>query len=338
MHVTGAEQLEWIKRLRGACVGQPLLALVDGAAADKETLIRLMRAGIDQPVLLPLQPGDLRTALESLAWQFGQSVGQSPIVAVVGVTPGSGVTTVAVNLAFEMAHRGRNCILTEMTTRLGKLAAELDVSPRFTTRDLAMAGERLDAHMVEQALTPVADHLRLLAAPADEVRALDPGGDIIRRFFKFLRQLAEVSILETSYNLTESYYEGLAAVDRVLVLSRQTPSALNDLKLVCQSLRRDHGIGTIYPVINRFDPHNRDLSLAQMQDALQEPRLLTVAFDRSLQGQSITGLKVLPQKAAVGPARRDIQTIARLVLGEPEAPSSEKNGLFGWLKRIFASG
>jgi pilus assembly protein CpaE len=339
MYVAGTDQLEPVKRMRSACVGQPILAVVDGAAADKEVLIHLMRAGVDQAVLLPFQPGDVRAALDSVSWQFGHTPGQAVAVAVVGVTPGSGVTTVAVNLAREIANRGRNCILVEAATRLGKLAGDLGVTPRFTTRELAAAGNRLDAHMVEQALIPVADHLRLLAAPADEVRVSDPGREIVRKFVMFLRQLAEVSILEMSYNLTETYYEGLAAVDQVLVLSRHTSSGLQDLKLVCQGLRRDHGVRTLYPVINRFDPHNRELSLAQMQEALEEPRLLTIVADRSLQDQSMTGLKVVREKApAARPLLRDIRAISRLILGEPTAEPSETNGLFGWLKRVFTSG
>jgi Flp pilus assembly CpaE family ATPase len=336
IHLAGPEQAEGVKRLRGSCLGQPILSLLD-AEADKDQLIRLMRAGVDQAVLLPLQPADFRAALECLARQFGYAARQSLLVAVVGVTPGSGVTTVAVNLAHEIAHCGRDCLLIEATTRLGKLAGALGVTPRFTTRDLAMAGDRLDAHMVEQALIPVADHLRLLAAPIDAAPALDPGSETVRKLLLFLRQLADVSILETSYNITESYYEGLAAVDQVLVLSRHTPSALQDLKLVCQGLRRDHGVRTVYPVINRFDRHNRDLSLAQVQEALEEPLLLTIAADRSLMNQSSTGLKVLGHKTFFpGPVLKDIQAIARLVLGKPQPPHSETSSLVGWLKRLFA--
>jgi Flp pilus assembly CpaE family ATPase len=338
VYLAGSDPPDGARRLRSGCVGQPILAVIGEAEADKEQLIRVMRAGIDQAVLLPLHSADFRAALESLSWQFGYAAHQSLAVAVVGVTPGSGVTTVAVNLAHEIAHIGRDCILAEAATRMGKLAGELGVTPRFTTRDLATAGDRLDVHMVEQALIPVVDHLRLLAAPVDAARAVDPGGEIVHKMLMFLRQLAEVNILETSYNLTESYYEGLAAVDQVLVLGRHTPDGLEDLKLVCHALRHDHGVRTVYPVVNRFDRRNRDLSLAQMQDALQELRVLTIAADRSLTNQSMTGLKVLEQRTFGGATRRDIQAIARLILGESPAPGSGNSGVTGWLKRMFASG
>jgi Flp pilus assembly CpaE family ATPase len=337
IYVAKVDQLEGVRHLRGACLGQPILGAIGETEIDKEKLIRLMRAGIDQTVLLPLQSADFHAALESLAWQFGYTSGQSLAVAVVGVTPGSGVTTVSVNLAYEIAHFDRDCILVEAATRLGKLAGDLGVTPRFTTRDLGMAGDRLDVHMVEQALIPVADHLRLLAAPVDAARALDPGGDVARKMLKYLRQLAEITILETSYNLTETYYEGLAAVDQVLVLGRHTESGVQDLKLVCETLRRDQGVRTVYPVINRFDRHNRDLSVDKLQEVLQEPRLLTIAAQPSLMNQSMTGLKVLGKKTFAGPVLQDIHAVARRVLGESKPRGSEDRGLTGWLKRMFAS-
>jgi Flp pilus assembly CpaE family ATPase len=237
-----------------------------------------------------------------------------------------------------IAERGHDCVLVEATTRLGKLAGELGVTPRFTTRDLCAAGRRLDQHMVEQALTPVSKHLRLLAAAPDEVRVLNPGPEVVRKFLMFLHQLMGVGILEMSYNLNESFYEGLAGADHVLVLSRQTPGALNDLKLVCQGLRRDHGVRTVYPVINRFDRHHPELSFEQLQEALGEPTLFKIAVDRSLAARSTTSLERLDQQTFSGVAREDIQAIARRVLGETEPPPAPKNRLFGWLKSVFVGG
>jgi Flp pilus assembly CpaE family ATPase len=336
IYLAARDQLEDIRRLRGGCLGQPILGLVANDEADKEQLIQLMRAGADQVVLLPFQPADLHAALDSLAWQFGCAAGHSVLVAVVGAAPGSGVTTVAVNLACEIARVGRNCILVEASSRMGKLADALGVAPRFTTRDLATAGDRLDAHMVEQAVVPVADHLRLLAAPVDAARALDPGGELIRKLFKLLRQVAEVSILDTAYNLTETYYEGLAAVDQALVLGRHTLSGLQDLKRVCQTLRRDHAVRTLYPVVNCFDRRNKDLTLAQMQEALEEPQLLTIAFDRSLMNQAVAGQKAPEHRTSARSVLQDIESIARVILGETQPPAPKNLGAAGWLKRMFS--
>jgi Flp pilus assembly CpaE family ATPase len=111
---------------------------------------------------------------------------------------------------------------------------------------------------------------------------------------------------------------------------------LNDLKLVCQGLRREHGVRAVYPVINRFDRHNRDLTLEHLQDALGEPVLFTIATDRSLPARSTTMLERLKEQTFHGAARKDVEALARLVLGE--APGAPKNGLFGWLKKMFAGG
>jgi hypothetical protein len=178
LYLAGPDQPERVKRLRGCCRGQPILGVVAEPEANKEQLIRLMRAGIDQAVLLPSQSADFRAALESLAWEFGYAAPQSVAVSVIGVTPGSGATTVAVNLAYEISHYcGRNCILVEAATRLGKLAAGLGVTPRFTTCDLVNAGGRLDVHMMEQALIPVADRYNAAALNGPITQPAPPAAD-----------------------------------------------------------------------------------------------------------------------------------------------------------------
>jgi Flp pilus assembly CpaE family ATPase len=337
VHLAEPRQLDSVRRLRGCCVGQPILVLMPDVEVDKEALMRLMRAGVDQAVLLPLQPDDFQAALESLAWQFGYTAGQAPLIAIVGVAEGSGVSTLSINLAYEIAYRKRECILVEMTSRLGKFARYLGVTPRFTTRELAEASDRLDSHMVNQALMPITDHLRVLAAPANEVRSFDPGRERICAFFMHLRQLTEVSILEMSYNITPSYYATLAVVDQVLVVGQHAPQSLHDLKLICQLLRRDYGIQSLYPVVNRYDKRSRDLSVERMQDALEERQLLTIAFDRSL-ARAKDSVPVLRREAEDGPAHEDIQSIARMLLHEPEPPRPSRDGLRGWLARVFSGG
>ncbi len=337
VHVAGPEQLEAVKELRARCVGQPILALAPAAGSDKETLLHLMRAGVDQAVFLPLQPGEFGNALDSLAWQFGCPVSSSPVIAVAGVTPGSGVSTLAINLAYEIAARRHKCILVEGTHRLGKLAGQLGVTPRFTTRELMAAGDRLDVHMVDQALVPVAEGLRLLAAAADEVQPLEVGRERFREVFGLFRQVAEVTLLRVSYNVGSSYFAALEAVDQVFLVAQHTPGSLHDLKLMCQALRREHGVHTLYPVINRYDRRNRELALTEIQEALEEPKVLTVGLDRYL-ARAGDQLLVLRQQSFGGPTLRDIQAIARLVLQEPEPVKSGGNRFWQWLKRLFSGG
>jgi pilus assembly protein CpaE len=338
LHVPDTSQLQPMRRLRGICVGQPILVLMPDADTDKETLIRLMRAGADQAVLLPLQADDFSAALDSLAWQFGYPADSAPVVAVTGVSAATGATTVALNLAYELAQRGKDCILVEMSTCLGKLAGRLGVQARFTTRDLALARERLDAHMIAQALVPVTEHLRLLAAPADQVKPVDLPNPNFRKLYTHFRQLADVTVLDVNFALNELHFKGLAAADQVLLVGQQSPALLQDLKLMCRTLRDEYGIAALRPVINRYAARHRSGSLDQMREALEESRLWTIAADSALSSPRSTDqpLRIASPRS---PALADIQALAGAVLGEPTPPRSDRRGgWLGWLTGAFSGG
>ena len=99
------------------------------------------------------------------------------VVAVTGAAGGSGATTVAVNLAYEIAEKlERATILAELTLQMGSLASMLDVHPRFTLPYLIREIQRVDDFLVEKTLVPVTDRLRILGGPQElnSMPSVDP--------------------------------------------------------------------------------------------------------------------------------------------------------------------
>ena len=60
-----------------------------------------------QVVALPVDRDDLHQALNVIALQFCKKAHERQVFAVTGAAGGSGATTIAVNLAFEIAERLR---------------------------------------------------------------------------------------------------------------------------------------------------------------------------------------------------------------------------------------
>ena len=117
----------------------------------------------------PLDREDFQRALKVVGSQFGRAILDHHVFAVAGAVGGSGATTIAINLASEIAHRfRRSTILAELSLQIGALASMLDVHPRMTLPQLLKEFHRLDDLLVEKSLVPVADGLRVLAG-AQEV-------------------------------------------------------------------------------------------------------------------------------------------------------------------------
>ena len=88
--------------------------------------MQVNRAGAAQVVQLPLDRNDFHSALIMIAAQFGRTSLDRHVFAVTGATGGCGATTIAVNLAAEIANQiGQSTILAEMTLQMAH-------SPRFS--------------------------------------------------------------------------------------------------------------------------------------------------------------------------------------------------------------
>ena len=173
VHVNDTADVAHLKRLTGTMAGQPVLAVVN-EDASRQTLFDVMRAGAMQQVSLPLDVADFKATLDWFAMQFGYAATRTQVVAVAGVTGGCGATSVAINLAYELARQhGQHTILTEMSLAMGSLSTYLDVHPKYTTRDLFQRRDALDMYLVQEALTRVMDNLDLLPGYADALTNLE---------------------------------------------------------------------------------------------------------------------------------------------------------------------
>ena len=110
-----------------------------------------MRAGASEILSLPIQAEEFKAALDRIAVQFVYSVKDTKVIAVAGVTGGSGATTVALNLAYEIADRhGLRCILADLSLRMGVVASHLNIEPGHTILDLLRDTGRVDTNLAQR--------------------------------------------------------------------------------------------------------------------------------------------------------------------------------------------
>jgi pilus assembly protein CpaE len=153
MVVTTPDQVRQLAWLSKCFVGRPVLAFV-GEGCPPELVYAVNRAGAAQVVPLPVDVEDLRAALHTVGLRHAaqQPVAARRVIAVSGVTGGCGATTIAINLADEIAHRYKlSCVLTELTS-LGMIATCLDVEAQRTTHDLLRDIHSVELPIVEKSL------------------------------------------------------------------------------------------------------------------------------------------------------------------------------------------
>jgi pilus assembly protein CpaE len=340
LHLASPPELDGLSRLNTSLPGWPVLVLMDQDAHSNgsrgEIIIGVMRAGASQIVSLPLQPRDFKDVLDRIALQFAQARKESKVIAVAGATGGCGATIIAINLAFEIASQhGLRCVLADLSLRMGAVACHLNIEPTNTILDLIRDVSRVDAVLVEQALTKVADNFQILAGPNEFVAPSATSIQDVAHVVDVLKQIAAVVVLDIPCTYDDFYFHTLASAGQVVLIGEQKLPAVRALRMVHERLGR--ASGTEFLVINRFDAKNSGFGVDRLLKPLGVSKLYTVARDDVAMSAAVDGGDLLRRAAPRSPCVTDIANLAKALLNLDSAAPAKPPGLFGRLGRAFAN-
>jgi len=335
IYLKSADELNQLEQLNAAFPGHPILALLE-AGQDATAVIQAMRAGASQVVLLPLVAEDLRAALHRLAQQYGQAPHEATVIAVSGVSEGCGATTIALNLAREIAQvYERPCILVEFAFQMGQLACYLNIEPRFTTHDLLSDIDRLDIEGVRRALTTVAKDCSVLVGPYEGIVPVAVAPQEVVRLLNYLRQLAGVVVIDMPYHFDAVYFEVLAQAQRLVLIADQKIPSLHALRLVLEAVAQKEIAASKFLVVNRYDPRNKAFGVKRLQELLGTKHLLTIANDYPQLVATANDGRALRDLAPTCRTLADIDRLAARVLGVEQPPPPQPS-LFTRLLQPFS--
>jgi pilus assembly protein CpaE len=332
VHLDSMQELPAIKRLSSFYPGNPILVLMD-TAGDPNIPITAMRMGASQIVTLPWQAEDFKQALDCIANQHGHPV-NNQVIAVAGVTGGCGATTIAINVAFELAYmHAVRVILAELSLQVGKLPLYLNVEPRYTTHDLLRDIHRLDLYFMQQALTPIVDHFHILAGPYHAVSPLSvPPADVLL-LIECLRQVADIVVLDVPCTYDATYFDTLNAADQVVLVGEQKVPSIRALQMIHTSL----GDKPHHLLLNRYDPNLPGFGTDRLKTMLRVDELLTVANDYPSVNAAINQGLPLRLKEPRCKVLADVSTVAQRLVPQDEVgvDKSRSSSVFGGLIRAL---
>jgi pilus assembly protein CpaE len=329
VHLDSAQELPAIKRLGSFFLGNPILVLISNSG-DSSIPITAMRMGASQVVMLPLQAEDFKQALDCISAQFGSPMGNR-VIAFAGSTGGCGATTIAINVAFEIAQQKPiRVILAELSLQVGKLPLYLNVEPRFTTHDLLKEVHRLDLYFMQQALTPIVDRFHILAGPYHAMTPLNvPTSDVLL-LIECLRQLADVIVLDVPCTYDPMYFETLNAADDILLVAEQKVPSIRALQMIHENL----GEKPHHMVLNRYDPDLPGFNVERLKQMLHVDEIFTITSDYASVSAAVNQGLPLRLKEPRCKVLSDITHIAQKLVPIEETKDSKKGtGMFGGLIR-----
>ena len=162
---TDGSPFEDLSVLADACdAGTRVVVL--GEVNDVALFRRLRALGVEDYLLKPVTREVLGAALrQSASARASEGADDGRLIAVMGACGGAGASTVALNLAWTMAHEcGLRVALVDFDLGFGSIALALDIEPGRGFRDALESPGRIDGLFIERAMVRVGQGLFVLAA------------------------------------------------------------------------------------------------------------------------------------------------------------------------------
>ena len=232
-----------------------LLAVLSARSAG--LMKRALRAGADEILFMPLDPGEATRALLKISearWRTERRQG-GVVISVTSLIGGVGVTSVAADLALALESLHQWVALVDLDLQTGGLAVFLNLDPEVTIMPLVRLEHKLDSIQLESALTRHQSGVYLLAAP----KRIEEGelvSDItVGTVLDLIRQLFDYVIVDCGDHVDEN---AVAAWERsehlFYVLNQSIAAARSAWRFVDLFERLD--LTTLEPrfILNRYNP------------------------------------------------------------------------------------
>ena len=295
-----------LRRLRGAMPGR---ILVVGPSDDSKFILRALHEGADHF----LDEDDLEAQLEAVLPRIRNRDDSNPragrLVALLGAGGGSGLSTLAVNVAAVLARDYERCALIDLKPGVGDLASLLDLKPAHTLADLCRNADRLDDDMFESALAAHSSGIHLLAFTQsfNDIRYVTPQGvsqalAVARERFPYV-----VADLENCFH--EEQVRALRAADVILLVIRLDFTSLRNANRILEHLdKMDVPRGRVRLVVNRYG-QPKEMSLEEAQVALGLRATQCIPDDpKTINGANNTGVPAVLKS----PSTRVAQELVKL--------------------------
>lgn len=164
VNLNADDGLETVERIAQASPGAAAIGISD--RTDPGTIIQAMRAGCTQFVPWPIDKADLQAAVDRISAGRCDVPAKSKTICVVGSAGGAGATTVACNLAVELADLvDRRCALVDLGLEFGDVACFFDSNPQYSVADLCGGGMEVDQAVLDRGFHELGNKVSILVRP-----------------------------------------------------------------------------------------------------------------------------------------------------------------------------
>lgn len=341
MDQTDEENLVLLGQIIAQAKSRKIKVILIAEDVTPGALHQLLRKGADEFVPYPLPEGELQSAIENLRNKPEAAKSQnSPqlksgeakegaLLVVHGLAGGVGSSTIATNLAWELANLGDDnppkvCLL-DLDFQFGTISTYLDLPRREAVFEMMSDIEGMDEETFGQALLSFEDKLEVLTAPSDMIPLDFMSPEDMKRLLEMARSHFDYVVVDMPSSLVQWSETVLTAAHVYFALIElDMRSAQNALRLKRALQSEDLPFGKLRFALNRA-PKFTDLGGKSRVKRMGESLGISIDLQLPDGGKQVmqAGDHGIPlsTSAAKNPLRKEIMKLATSIFELGQSPA-----------------
>lgn len=225
-----------------ARLSETIAVFVSFAESDIKLMRHMIRIGVRDVLPQPVDRDDLinqvTTVLSEKRERMLNAKGSlSSVYSFIAAKGGSGTSTLAVNVAVELARRHKlKVALIDLDLQLGVCDMLLDITPKSNVYDAISQSHRVDAVFIKALMTTHASGLDVLPSPGQLTSVSEISVQDIHRVLDAVAEAYEVVILDVPNFFVPWTIEALKMSERVMLVVQNELSTIKDAKTILDNL------------------------------------------------------------------------------------------------------
>lgn len=291
-----------------------------GANNDINLYRSLIQAGATDYLIKPLMPDALVGALEGasrIAAAPAEDQKRRKIITTVGARGGVGASTVAVNIAWLMAHEfNKTVALVDLDLQFGTVALSLDLEPSTGLREAFENPDRIDGLFIASAMVHESERLFVLSAeePLEDLVSINPGAfDLL---VASLPEDFDYVVVDLPQKLVVGNKRLLHSADAVMLVSDLSLAGMRDTVRVGQLIRDSAPQALLTVVANRVGNAKKgELPKKEFQRNTEMPVKHFIPHEPSIAAAAANAGKAFPMISKNSPVVKNLRTLAKDICG-----------------------
>ncbi len=305
------QMLPNLERMVGRFPASRFVAL--STAFDNDLLLEAMQTGVRRVVAKQTLGTELSGVLNRLsATENALESSRGNAMTILAASGGCGATTLAVNIAQEIALRDKEpTLLIDLDSHYGALASYLGLSPRYAADHVLNFSDEIDGQLIRSTSTAHSDRLHLLASPAStnfagieplKFNRLDQAMEAARHAYRNIVIDAPRVPMDVAATLA-------SASNCSLLVFQLTVKDLRCARAMLDALR-ERGVdsASVIPIANRYVKRQM-IGLEEARKALGDIEVLPIRNDYSAAISGLNYGQPLSEAGARSSIRRDLQDL-----------------------------